>query len=128
MKILVDTQCFLWSFLDPSRLSETAKSVLSERREELLFSAVSAWEIAIKAGIGKLHLPEPPEQYVLPRIARAGMMTLAISHVHALRVSALPPIHRDPFDRLLVAQAQLDGLTILTADPQIGRYEVRTLW
>lgn len=128
MKILVDTQCFLWSFLDPSRLSKTAKKVLSDGSDDLFFSAASSWEIAIKAGIGKLRLPEPPEDYVPPRIVRAGMTALEVTHIHALRVHALPPFHKDPFDRLLVAQATAEGLTILTADPQIGSYSVPILW
>lgn len=128
MKILVDTQCFLWSFLDPTKLSDVAKEVLSAGREDLFFSAASSWEIAIKAGIGKLRLPEPPENYVPPRILRAGMTALNVSHAHALRVHALPPIHKDPFDRLLVAQAESEGLTVLTADPQIGRYSIPVLW
>ena len=128
MRILVDTQCFLWSFLDPSRLSDTARKVLSDGEDDLFFSAASSWEIAIKAGIGKLRLPEPPEDYVPPRIVRAGMTALGVTHAHALRVHALPPAHKDPFDRLLVAQSAAEGLTILTADPQIGRYSVPTLW
>ena len=109
-------------------LSNTARKVLSDGRDDLFFSAASSWEIAIKAGIGKLKLPEPPEDYVPPRIARAGMTALDVTHAHALRVHALPPIHKDPFDRLLVAQAAVEGLTILTADPQIGRYSVPILW
>jgi PIN domain nuclease of toxin-antitoxin system len=128
VKILVDTQCFLWSFLDPSKLSEVAKEILSSGQEYLFFSAASSWEIAIKASIGKLDLPEPPEDYVPPRIVRAGMTALDISHAHALRVHALPPVHKDPFDRLLVAQAGAEGLTVLTPDPHIGRYSIPTLW
>jgi PIN domain nuclease of toxin-antitoxin system len=128
VKILVDTQCFLWSFLDPSRLSDIAKEILSAGREDLFFSAASSWEIAIKVGIGKLQLPEPPDEYVPPRIIRAGMTPLDVSHAHALRVHTLPPTHKDPFDRLLVAQAETEGLTILTPDPQIGKYSIQTLW
>lgn len=128
MRILVDTQCFLWSYLDPSRLSETAREVLLAGRDELFFSAASSWEIAIKAAIGKLRLPEPPEDYVPQRIVRAGMTPLAVSHAHALRVYALPSIHKDPFDRILVAQAEAEGLTVLTPDQQISRYSVETLW
>lgn len=128
MRILVDTQCFLWSYLDASRLSDAAKNVLMGRADELFFSAASSWEIAIKAGIGKLRLPEPPEEYVPPRIIRAGMTALDVTHAHALRVYGLPPLHKDPFDRLLVAQAEVEGLTVLTTDPQIGRYSVPVLW
>lgn len=128
MRILVDTQCFLWSFLDPSRLSEAARKVLTDGEDELFFSAASSWEISIKTEIGKLRLPEPPEDYVPPRIVRAGMTPLNVTHSHALRVQALPPVHKDPFDRLLVAQAEVEGLTVLTADSQLGRYSVPTLW
>jgi PIN domain nuclease of toxin-antitoxin system len=105
-----------------------AREVLSAGQDELFFSAASSWEIAIKSGIGKLRLPEPPEDYVPPRIIHAGMTPLNVSHAHALRVHALPLVHKDPFDRLLVAQADAERLTILTADPQIGRYSVPILW
>ena len=128
MRILVDTQCFLWSYLDPSRLSDVASEILSAGQDELFFSAASSWEIAIKAGIGKLRLPEPPEEYVPPRIVRAGMTALDVTHTHALRVHGLPALHKDPFDRLLVAQAEAEGLTVLTADPQLGKYSVPVLW
>jgi PIN domain nuclease of toxin-antitoxin system len=128
VRLLVDTQCFLWSFLDPSRLSDRAAEILTAGQDDLFFSAASSWEVAIKAGIGKLRLPEPPEQYVPPRICRAGMTPLDVTHAHALRVHSLPDIHKDPFDRILVAQAEAEGLIVLTPDPQIGRYSIETLW
>ncbi|MGH9898339.1 MAG: type II toxin-antitoxin system VapC family toxin [Pyrinomonadaceae bacterium] len=128
MRILVDTQCFLWSFLAPDRLSSNAQRILSGGHDELFFSAASSWEIAIKVGIGKLHLPDTPDIYVLSRLTNAGIMGVPVTHIHALRVYNLPPLHKDPFDRLLVVQAELDSLTILTPDPLIVQYGVSTLW
>ena len=94
----------------------------------VLLSAASAWEISIKAARGRLELPQPPERYVPDRVRRHRMTVLDVALSHALRAGALPEIHADPFDRLLVAQAQLEGLPILTADPAIARYEVETIW
>ena len=101
--------------------------LVEDRRNELLVSAVSSWEIAIKYGLGRLPLPEPPERYVPERLRIIGAQALAIEHSHTLAVAALPPLHRDPFDRLLVAQAGLLDLPILTADPQVSQYAVSTL-
>ena len=94
----------------------------------VLLSAASAWEISIKAARGRLDLPAPAERYVPDRVRRHRMTVLDVALSHALRAGALPEIHADPFDRLLVAQAQLEGLPILTADPTIARYEVETIW
>ncbi|MGH9410384.1 MAG: type II toxin-antitoxin system VapC family toxin [Vicinamibacterales bacterium] len=124
MRILLDTQCWLWMALAPGRLSPDARMLLESREHMVYFSAASAWEIAIKHALGKLRLPDAPEAYVPDRVAVLAVQPLPIDHAHALRVSALPPHHRDPFDRLLVAQAQIEGLTILTSDPQIRAYDV----
>jgi len=94
---------------------------------ELFLSAASAWEIAIKHAIGKLKLPEPPDRFVLTRLDTLGVHQLPIEHRHALHVAMLAPHHRDPFDRMLVAQAQLEDLVLLTADSQFAQYEVSTL-
>lgn len=127
MRILIDTRCWLWMTLAPERFS-TAARALVEAEENLLFlSAASAWEIAIKHALGKLRLPEPPVTYVPARLAALGIQPLAIEHQHALHVATLPAHHRDPFDRLLVAQAQIEDLQILTADPLIKAYEVATI-
>ena len=126
MKILLDTHVFLWLHTDPERLGEHLK-LLEDRRSELLVSAVSSWEIAIKYGLGQLALPEPPERYVPERLRLMGAKPLAIEHTHALAVAGLPWLHRDPFDRLLVAQAGLLDVPILTADPEIAQYPVQTL-
>ena len=128
MRILLDTQCWLWWYLSSERLSPGAREAMASSRDPLYLSAVSSWEIAIKVGLRKLKLPEPPARYVPVRLAEQGMTGLAVEHAHALRVAELPPLHHDPFDRLLVAQAQIERMTLLTADPQIVAYDVDTLW
>jgi PIN domain nuclease of toxin-antitoxin system len=95
---------------------------------ELLFSVASSWEIAIKYAVGKLALPEPPPDFVPPRLRRDRISTLHIEHRHALHLASLPMHHRDPFDRILIAQAQLEGVPIITADHRFHRYDVEILW
>lgn len=112
----------------PEQFSEVAMSLIDEAQNELLLSAVSSWEIAIKSAIGKLALPIPAEDYVPDRIRSSGVVGLPIEHSHALRVASLPLHHRDPFDRLLVAQAQVEGLPLLSADRQLARYDVEIQW
>lgn len=127
MRILLDTQCWLWMSLSPERFSSRARALVEARENILYLSAASAWEIAIKHALGKLRLPAPPIEYVPARLAVLGVQALAIEHQHALQVATLPAHHRDPFDRLLVAQAQLGDLPILTADPLIAAYDVKTI-
>jgi len=127
MRILLDTQCWLWMSLSPERFSPRARALVEAREHVLYLSAASAWEIAIKHALGKLRLPEPPLKYVPARVAALGVQPLAIEHQHALQVATLPAHHRDPFDRLLVAQAQVDDLPILTADPLFAAYHVKTI-
>jgi PIN domain nuclease of toxin-antitoxin system len=124
VKVLLDTQVWLWSLGDPGRLSKEAKRILGSRRHAIHLSAASAWEMAIKVSIGKLELPESVETYVPTRMARQGITPLHITHAHALKVSTLPLHHRDPFDRLLVAQAMVERLPLLTADPVFARYGI----
>ncbi len=127
MRFLLDTHCWLWLQTEPERLSSQVLEQLSDESNGLFLSAASSWEIAIKYGLGKLVLPEPPDVYVPSRMASSGCLALAVEHAHALHVAELPPLHRDPFDRILVAQAQLDGLRLVTADPAIAAYEVDCL-
>lgn len=127
MRVLLDTQVWLWMLAAPGRLSEPARALVVAGENELLLSAASAWEIAIKYALGKLRLPEPPGDLVPRLMTRTGITPLPIHHRHALHVATLPPRHRDPFDRLLVAQAQIERLPILTADRNFTLYEVETL-
>jgi PIN domain nuclease of toxin-antitoxin system len=104
--------------------------VLDELRRgqtRLLLSAASSWEIAIKWANGRLPLPESPAVYVPERMRRTSVLGLGIAHAHALQVTALPPHHRDPFDRLLIAQAQVEDVPIVTVDPVFDRYDVKVL-
>jgi len=126
VKLLLDTHVFLWLQTEPERVGEHL-GLIEDPRSELLFSAASSWEIAIKYGLGKLPLPEPPQTYVPERVRAIGAHALPIDHPHALAVAALARLHRDPFDRLLVAQAKLLDVPILTADPLIAQYPVQTL-
>jgi PIN domain nuclease of toxin-antitoxin system len=127
VKVLLDTHCFLWMQASPEKLSESARSIVEDLGNELVLSAASSWEIAVKFALGKLPLPMPPDEYVPARMASSGALGLPVEHVHALQVARLPHHHRDPFDRLLVAQAMVEGMPILTADPQLGAYDVEIL-
>jgi PIN domain nuclease of toxin-antitoxin system len=111
----------------PERLSARSRALVESFEHELFLSAASAWEIAIKHALGKLRLPEPPARYVPSRLESLRTQPLPIEHGHALRVGMLPSHHRDPFDRLLVAQAQLEDLPILTADAVFSRYDVTVI-
>ena len=126
MKLLLDTHVFLWLLTEPERAGEQL-GIIEDRRTELLVSAASSWEITIKHGLGKLVLPESPERYVPSRLRAIGAVGLPIEHTHALAVGLLPPLHRDPFDRLLIAQATALNLRIVTADPAIVQYPVDSM-
>jgi PIN domain nuclease of toxin-antitoxin system len=125
---LLDTGVWLWSLWEPERIALKARQVMADFGHNLFISAATSWEIAIKSAAGKLKLPEPPGSYVPRRMADQGLRPLAISHAHALAVHGLPPHHGDPFDRLLIAQASLEGMTIITADKLFQRYSAPLLW
>lgn len=109
------------------RLSKQARQLLVDPGNTLHLSAASAWEIGIKVAKGKLELPEAPERYITRRLAEHRVQALPMNHHHALRAAGLPPHHRDPFDRMLVAQAQIENMPLMTADAWIPRYEVEVL-
>jgi PIN domain nuclease of toxin-antitoxin system len=121
---LLDTNVWLWLLTDPARIRPDLLSELRDGRTRLLLSAASSWEIAIKWAIGRLPLPDPPERYVPDRMRRSGVEGLPVAHAHALHVATLPNLHQDPFDRLLIAQAQVEGLTLITVDPAFDGYDV----
>lgn len=121
MKLLLDTQLLLWAAGQPERLSARAKRQLNDPENQLLFSAASLWEITIKSGLGR------EDFRVEPRVLRRGLLDngyveLPITSEHAVNVDALPSLHKDPFDRLLLAQALVEGITLLTADEQLASY------
>ncbi len=128
MKALLDTHVFLWWNLNDPQISVTAREFISDGRNEVFLSAASAWEIAIKYAKGRLELPETPERYVANRLRRHHFSPLPIQLSHALHVYTLPDIHQDPFDRLLIAQSQLEKLPLLTADADIARYGISIVW
>lgn len=126
MRLLLDTHVFLWLLAEPERLGQHLASV-EGAGNDLLVSAASSWEIAIKVRLGRLSLPDDPKRYVPDRMRALGAEPLPVEHAHALAVADLPMLHRDPFDRVLVAQARHLELTIVTADADIARYDVRTI-
>jgi PIN domain nuclease of toxin-antitoxin system len=129
VKLLLDTQCWLWWFAQPERLSEEAITRIADETNELWFSVASIWEIGIKVAIGKLPLPEPLDNYISNRMGQLGMRSLEITATHALQAAALPLHHRDPFDRMLIAQAQLEDITLVSADAIFRQYnDVPILW
>lgn len=127
MKVLLDTHVFLWMQGAPDRLSAMARALVENQDNELLLSAASAWEIAIKHALGRLDLPESPERYVPGRMRSSSVEGLNVTHAHALASGSLPALHRDPFDRMLVAQALSERLPIITADQAIRQYPIETI-
>ncbi len=128
MRVLLDTHSWLWMVGDSGRLADSSRGLLRDPANELFLSAASAWEMAIKYAAGKLRLPQPPAALITQWMAEVRMGALPILHAHALRAGELPLHHRDPFDRLLIAQGQIEGLTVLTADRVFGKYDVPIHW
>lgn len=128
MRILLDTHVWLWMVLDPGRIRPSIRKHLERADTALFLSAASVWEMAIKYGLGRLPMPEPPSSFVPPRLVRDGVSALPVDVLHASAVAELPAVHADPFDRLLIAQARIEGLSLLTADGVLRRYEVDVLW
>jgi PIN domain nuclease of toxin-antitoxin system len=128
MRLLVDTHVFIWTFLEPFRFSNNAREFLEDiNSNEFFLSDASAWEASIKHGSKKLKLPEEPELFFTDRVRRAGYRHLRIDLSHVTKVHELPVIHRDPFDRLLITQAKVENMTIISNDPVFDRYDVDTL-
>lgn len=128
MKLLLDTHAFLWFVADDARMSAKARRRIEDGRNETFLSIASVWEMAIKLGLGKLRL-EDHLAVVLERGARENRIaSLAITKPHAIAVAELPDLHRDPFDRLLVAQARLDDMVLIGRDPVFDGYGVRRIW
>lgn len=121
MKLLLDTHLLLWAAGDPDRLSAAARALIGAPENEVWFSAASVWEVAIKSGLGRADFQ------VNPRLLRRGLLDngyheLPVGSEHAVAIDSLPPLHKDPFDRLLVAQARVEGITLLTTDTTVAQY------
>jgi PIN domain nuclease of toxin-antitoxin system len=128
MRLLLDTHTFLWAIAEPARLSRKVTRMIVDERNELLLSAVTLWEIVVKLQADKLSLPASAD-YFQAHMDRLGVrQVLPVTPVHIYAVLKLPPVHKDPFDRLLAAQATVEGLPLLSADQILRRYPVRVVW
>jgi PIN domain nuclease of toxin-antitoxin system len=127
LRLLIDTHAFLWFVAGEPGLSRRARRAMEDRAAVLVLSAASVWEMAIKISLGRLTLPATAAEYVAGR-SQTGLQMLPIDWPHAAAVETLPFHHRDPFDRLLIAQAQLEDLPIVSGDPAFRKYDVRVVW
>ena len=128
MRSLLDTHAFLWFVAGDERLSVRARNRIEARDSEVLLSIASIWEIAIKAALGRLPLPSPVRSFVPRQMTenRIGLLPVALDH--ALQAGSLPHHHRDPFDRMLVVQARMEEMPIISADPELDRYGIERVW
>lgn len=124
MRLLLDTHALIWSSIEPRRLSRPAAAAITDPANTILVSAASAWEVSIKRRRGGLVFPPVTRQVLLD----LRMQALDVSLEHAVAVEELPDLHSDPFDRILVAQARVEGCVLVSRDPLVRAYEVRTLW
>jgi PIN domain nuclease of toxin-antitoxin system len=128
VKYLLDTMVWLWS-VGPSKMIGTAGlEIIASAEEEVYLSAASSWEIAIKTRLGKFQLPEPPGRYVPKRLAEQGIRSLSINQDHSLRVYDLPAHHADPFDRMIIVQAMVEQMTVLTSNREFEKYQIDVIW
>jgi PIN domain nuclease of toxin-antitoxin system len=128
MRLLVDTCTFLWAVSEPASLSPRARDLLVDPSNDVFLSSVSAWEIAVKYGLGQLRLRDAPGRYVPAEREAHGFDPLPLDEESVLHVARLPALHRDPFDRMLVCQAIVHGLAILTPDALVNQYPARVIW
>ena len=128
MKVLLDTCTFLWIISEDTALSPLSREVFSDPSHEIVLSAISVWEILVKYSLQKIQLPAPVEQFIPRQRERHGIGTLSLEEAAIGHLPKLPHLHRDPFDRMLICQAIQHELTILTPDPLITQYAVRTVW
>ncbi len=128
MRLLIDTHVFLWWVTDAPELTAKARKVIADDTSQCYLSLASCWELAIKSSLGKLQLTSPIERFIPEQLAANGFNLLNIDFRHVARVEGLPFHHRDPFDRLLIAQAQVEKLTLVSADPVLSDYGVRRIW
>ena len=128
MKVLLDTHAMLWWLVDDPRLSDKTRETIADGRNQLLWSIASAFELAVKVRVGKLELGRSLRSLFAEIVSGQGADLLPLTHEHCVRLSKLELHHRDPFDRMLVAQALEEGVPLLTADPKMGLYPIDRLW
>ena len=128
MNLLLDTSVWLWWFGSPEKLNADAVAKINDTNNQLFFSAASIWEIGIKVSIGKLNLPLDPSEYIPARMSALGVKCLDIKGTHAIAAASLPLHHKDPFDRTIIAQSNLENLPILTSNSTFQKYDVKIIW
>lgn len=128
MKLLLDTHSFLWWITDDPQISDKALELIGGSQNNLYWSAASSWEVAIKYALGRLPLPDSPAIFLPTELGKNRIETLPIVDTHAFQAGQLPRHHRDPFDRMLVAQAQVETLGIISNDPKIRFYDIEVYW
>lgn len=128
MRLLLDTHTFLWWITDSPELSLRVRDAIRDPENELFLSVASAWEMTIKVNLGRLHLPDRPDRFIPDQLTKNAIESLPIQMGHALYVSRLPAIHRDPFDRIIVSQSILEKMAVATRDEDIAKYKVKILW
>ena len=128
MKYLLDTHAFLWFVTDDDKLSSDARSIIKKSNNEVYFSAASAWEMSIKVRLGRLTIEEALEPFIIKQLAENNFSTLSITIFHSICTSKLPEIHKDPFDRMIVAQSKVENLSLISRDKNIKKYKVPVVW
>jgi PIN domain nuclease of toxin-antitoxin system len=128
MQLLLDTHALLWWTMDAPELSSKARAAIGKADNECFVSVASCWELAIKASLGKLTLTQPVERFIPEQLSANSFRLLEISFRHVARVETLPFLHRDPFDRLLVAQALSEKMSVVSADKSLTQYGVKRIW
>ena len=128
MKYLLDTHAFLWFVSGDNRLSSKAQSIIKKSRNDIYFSAVSAWEMSIKIRLGRLSIEEELEPFIIKQLSENNFSALSITIFHSIYTLKLPHIHKDPFDRMIVAQSQVEDMHLISRDKNIKKYKVPVVW
>ena len=128
MKYLLDTHAFLWFVSEDSRLSSTAKSIIKTRNNEVYFSAASVLEMSIKIRLGRLTIEDDLETFIVKQLAENSFHALSVTIFHSIYTSKLPEIHKDPFDRMIIAQSQVEDMCLISKDKNIKKYKVPVVW
>ena len=128
MRYLLDTHAFLWFVLDDKRISTEAKSIIADSKNTIYFSAASAWEMAIKTKLARLKIVGDFESFIIEQLSTNSFVPLSITISHSLYTERLPQIHKDPFDRIIIAQSKLEDLPLISIDKKIRKYKITVVW